>query len=190
MNNFNDNYILPDEIWVYIDEHREVPFIGRGPFYKPVRMSKENYQVLKNLGYKMKPLDKVELMRQPLGKYFNKNKELVVNKLNEQAIPAEPVKQEQKEEVVPEVVEPEIVEEVVEHIVVEEKRESSLDEKESLSVEELLEEVSDEEVYITEEDIDAMTKVQLKELLDFMEIPYKYKDTVGVLKKLAKENCL
>ena len=57
-NFYNRAFIKDDEVWVTIKDHRDIPFVGKGPINNPIRISKDNYKVLQSLGYQIVKLSK------------------------------------------------------------------------------------------------------------------------------------
>lgn len=172
MSFYNDVFIKEDEVWVTIADNKNIPLIGKGPITNPIRVSKDNYQMLLKLGYKVKEVPYTELIRKPLAKYYNMPAPLVAKMIKLEESQEEKVELPESEEV---------VEESTNNTV-------EVDEQEETQEELTEEPVQEESEEITEEDVNNMSKEQLKELLDYMEVPYKYKDTIKTLKELVINN--
>lgn len=160
------------KVWVTINDHREIPFIGKGPFLRPINILEENYEILRNMGYKIQKVKHTELNL--THSYLSTDlSEIIINQNNDKV-------EEENTEVVEE--QPTIIPEV------EETKEEELVEEEPIKEEEVIEEEPlVENVEWTEENLKDKTKKELKDILDGMGKEYLYKDNVEELKKKILE---
>jgi hypothetical protein len=165
-----------DRVKVVIEDIRRIPTIGKGPIRNPIYITKEQYSLLKLLGYNVIVCEEEKM------ETF-KVEEVVENVITKE--PVEEVVEEPKEE---EVTTKEPVEEIVTEEV--EVEEPVVQETIEEPVEEVVEEPKEEEVTTKEPtlDVEKLTKKELKAELDKRKVKYAYNSNVDQLKDLLKDN--
>lgn len=166
-----------DRIKVIIEDMRRIPTIGKGPIRNPIFITKDQFNLLKLLGYNVIVCDKQQIETFDIKPVSN---DRVVEE--DKSVEAEEI---------PVVIEDEIVEveSEVETLESTEVVEETATEEEEV-VEELVEEEITEEVVETEVtlDIDKLTKKELKAELDAREVKYAYNANVEQLREALRAN--
>lgn len=161
-------------ISVVISDNKRIPFVGKGPITRPIKILRSQYEILKKLGYKVREVD--ELVKKPAPEEKHTIEEVVIN--NEETT--------SEEEVVETIEEDEVEEALVEESAETEEVINEEDEAEEETNEDLID--SEEDVTEEEEiDIDTMTKREIKDELDKRGIEYNKNANLDKLKSLLME---
>lgn len=180
---FNDIFIHKGEVWAKVKYSCKLPLVGFVKPDVPVRMSEENFKILRRNGHPVVKIPVSELYVMPLGKYYNPAplvQQIVDKEFRVDHIDKLPVIEERVEEPTIESVMPDnciadissVGDMLVQQALIEEEPDDVIDE--------------DDEP-ITRNEVNRMKKADLQKLLDYLEIPYTEEMVVKDLRELALE---
>jgi len=163
-----------ERVRVVIRSQKFIPTVGKGPILSPIHITKQQYDILKVLGFNVEIVGEKELEKKEVPE--------MPTKPTEEPEVKEEVVEETTPEVEPEpVVEEKVEEEVVTEPVVEEQPVVT-EPVEEVTHEEVAEEGEEE---ITAEDVEKMERKELRDVLDANEVKYAKNATDEKLKELV-----